>query len=306
MNLSRYLSPWQVVLGIREPDKEALLDLLVHMAMEGRAFREQPEFTFEAVREAVAEREADKPTGLGNGVAFPHARIPNLRGVGLCIAVLGEPVDFNALDGQPARFVALIIAPQEQPTIILRLMSQMAQLLRDPEAFQFLMESKEPAAVATYIQKHVLHEDRSIYARDIMRPPFADIHPDTPLPEVTRIMLEHAQDTMEVVERDGALVGEITCDLLCTFGMPDFFSQLKSISFLSEFDPFERYFEREAHMRACDIMSKDVAAMPEDATLIEVLFELVVKRRTKAYVVRDGKRIGVLDRISVLDHVLNI
>jgi predicted transcriptional regulator len=88
--------------------------------------------------------------------------------------------------------------------------------------------------------------------------------------------------------------------------MPDFFGQLKTVSFISEFDPFERYFKAEAEATAEDVMSRDFAAMPETATLLEIVFELAVRRRPKVYVVRDGKRVGIIDRIRVLDRVLRL
>jgi predicted transcriptional regulator len=101
-------------------------------------------------------------------------------------------------------------------------------------------------------------------------------------------------------------VGEITCDLLFKKGMPDFFSQLASVGFIKNFDPFEKYFEQEANSVAADVMSDDFAAVPETATLMEIVYLLSVRGYWKVYVVREGKRIGVIDRAAVLDRILNL
>ncbi|HQL95728.1 MAG TPA: CBS domain-containing protein, partial [Candidatus Hydrogenedentes bacterium] len=130
--------------------------------------------------------------------------------------------------------------------------------------------------------------------------------PETPLKEVTRIMNQHMLESVSVTDADGTLLGQITCDQLFKLGMPDFFTQLKSVSFIREFDPFEKYFQKETGALARDVMTADMATLPEEATLLEVVFELAVRRHPKIYVVRAGKRVGVIDRSLVLDRVINI
>lgn len=139
-----------------------------------------------------------------------------------------------------------------------------------------------------------------------MRQPRVFITTDTPLKQVTQKMHELYLDAMGIVDKDHKLVGEITTDRLLTLGIPDFFTQLKSVSFINEYDPFEKYFEKEAHQTAADVMSTKYAAVEEDATLLEVVFHLAVQRHAKCHVVRDGVLVGVIDRIVVLDRILNM
>ncbi|HEX71697.1 MAG TPA: CBS domain-containing protein [Candidatus Hydrogenedentes bacterium] len=256
--------------------------------------------------DAVKAREKERSTALGNGVAFPHARIPGLRRAVLCVALPQEPVDFDAPDGQPASVVVMILVPEDQPQIALQLMAQFARLLSDPVEREALMGLHTVSGLRGYISRRVLENDTPVTARDIMRAPVAVVHPDTPLKEVTRIMNERLLDTIMVVEDDGALAGEITCDNLFKLGMPHFFTQLKSIAFISEFDPFEKYFADESRALARDVMTHDFTPVPEDATLLEIVFELAVHQRPIVYVVRDGKCVGVIDRILVLDRVISV
>lgn len=256
--------------------------------------------------DAVKAREKERSTALGNGVAFPHARIPELRRAVLCVALPQEPVDFDAPDGQPASVVVMILVPEDQPQIALQLMAQFARLLSDPLERETLMGLHTVSALRRHISRRVLENHTPVTARDIMRVPAVVVHPDTPLKEVTRIMNKHLLDTIMVVEDDGTLAGEITCDNLFKLGMPHFFTQLKSIAFISEFDPFEKYFADESRALARDVMTHDFTPMPEDATLLEIVFELAVHQRPIVYVVRDGKCVGVIDRILVLDRVINV
>lgn len=295
-----------VLLDVQAPDKWTVIKEMVEALMREPELAEDPALGGNRLMEAVFDREKERPTGLGNGFAFPHARIPGLGCLALCVAMLKTPVDFEAPDGDPSTLVALMAVPEEQPQLALKVMAHFAQLLSNPPEREFLGSLHDPALLAGYLKHRVLGIEASITARDIMRRPRADIYPDTPLREVTRIMLRHQLEAIAVVERDGAIVGEITCRHLFKLGMPDFFNQLKSISFIRDFDPFEKYFAEEGKSLARDVMSTDYAAVSEDTTLLEVLFELAVRGRPKVHVVRDGKRIGAIDQLLVLDRVINL
>jgi mannitol/fructose-specific phosphotransferase system IIA component (Ntr-type) len=288
-------------------DKWQLISLMVDAAAASEPLQEQKDtITRAALLEGVMEREHERGTGLGNGVAFPHARVRGLKGAVVSVALLITPVDYESIDDKPVSIVVLILVPEDQPQTALQIMSQFARLLSDSVEREALMGLKTTEGLSGFVLKHVLEKDASVTARDIMREPLAMVYSDTPLKEVTRIMNQYLMDTIAVVERDNTLVGEITCDDLFKRGMPHFFTQLKSIAFIREFDPFEKYFAEESHALARDVMSQDYATVPEDATLLEIVFELAVHHHPKVYVVRDGKRLGVIDRILVLDRVINV
>lgn len=255
---------------------------------------------------AVTARERDHPTALGHGIAFPHARLADFSGLTVALATLKNFVDFGAPDSLPVDMVCLLLVAEDTPQAALKVMSRFARMVSDPINRAFMRRDLPPAELAAFVTKRVLRFDSSIKARDLMRAPLVDIFPDTPLRDVTQAMHNFSLDAVSVVEQDRTLVGEITAEALFKLGLPDFFSQLKSVAFISEMDPFERYFEYERRKVARDVMSRDFSALPEDATLLEVVFELAVKRHAKVYVVDQGRRVGVIDRILVLDRVINL
>jgi CBS domain-containing protein len=185
-------------------------------------------------------------------------------------------------------------------------MGQLMTLLADEAVRDFFLTKTDPARIYEYIRGKELTVGMMVRARDIMRPPLAmEIRPSTPLQIVVRTMLRHRIEAVAVTDDQGRIVGEITCDLLFKKGLPDFFSQLPSVAFIKNFDPFEKYFEQEAHSVAGDVMSADYAAVSEDATLMEIIYLLAVRNYPKAHVVRDGRKVGTIDRILVLDRILN-
>jgi CBS-domain-containing membrane protein len=224
----------------------------------------------------------------------------------ICLASLAAPLEFDAPDDQPVRFVCMVLVPETAPTLALKVQSWVVKNFTNP-AFQALLEGgKSPEEIHAFLCREEVELEVPVVARDIMRPAFVSIYVDTPLREATRQMMEHQLEAVAVLNRDGTIAGQITCDTLFQVGIPDFFRQLKSVSFIRQFDPFEKYFSSEAVARVGDLMTREFSAMTADATLLEIVFALTVQRYPKIYVADDaGRLIGVIDRIGVLDRVIH-
>ena len=94
--------------------------------------------------------------------------------------------------------------------------------------------------------------------------------------------------------------------LFVSMKIPDYIKKLNSVPAIKNFNPFQEYFTADAKLVAENVMSTDVALVEEDATLLEVVFLLSVKMYPKIYVTRDGRLVGTIDRITVLDRLLNL
>ncbi|MCR5085461.1 MAG: fructose-specific PTS transporter subunit EIIC [Succinivibrionaceae bacterium] len=80
----------------------------------------------------VLAREGQGGTGMGEGIAIPHAKSAGVRAPALCALSCTRGVDFGAPDGQPCRLIFLIAAPAHDPSIHLGVLSRLAALLADP------------------------------------------------------------------------------------------------------------------------------------------------------------------------------
>lgn len=85
-----------------------------------------------ALVEAVMEREALAPTGLGEDCAIPHAQTDAVAETVVAAVRLADPVDFGAPDGTPARLAFLIAGPKDSAAVHLRLLSKLARIMSDP------------------------------------------------------------------------------------------------------------------------------------------------------------------------------
>ncbi|MFM8820340.1 MAG: PTS sugar transporter subunit IIA [Phenylobacterium sp.] len=111
-----------------------------------------------AVLTALLEREELGSTGLGKGVAAPHARVPGLARSGVIVVRLEQPIAFDAIDGLPVDLFFALLSPEDSGVEHLRALARISRLLRrddlrdqlrraaDADAIRFLLLQGESAA----------------------------------------------------------------------------------------------------------------------------------------------------------------
>ena len=101
----------------------------------------------DAVFEAIDSREALGSTGLGNGIAIPHGKLPGLSGVTAVFARLDKPIDFDAVDDQPVDLVMLLLAPLGAGADHLKALALVARMLRTEPVVEQLRTMRDPARI---------------------------------------------------------------------------------------------------------------------------------------------------------------
>jgi len=135
MNLTEIVSQEQIVPRVSASDRWSLIDTLVDLLV--RAAKIAPE-NRDAVCKAIKDREVTKGTGIGYGVALPHASVSGIADVVAIVARLDPPIDFQALDNQPVRLCVLFLTPQGQFQKHLHTLSAFARFLSDRDHRQKL------------------------------------------------------------------------------------------------------------------------------------------------------------------------
>lgn len=80
----------------------------------------------------LLQREKLGSTGVGNGIAIPHSKLPDLPGIVGIFARLEQPIDYDSMDDQPVDLVCLLLAPEGSGADHLKALSRVARALRDP------------------------------------------------------------------------------------------------------------------------------------------------------------------------------
>jgi len=152
MSLLVPLHPEAILLKPNVTAKEPLIFEMVH------ALHEFNHAQKEDIYKAILDREHIMSTGVGNGVAIPHAKIRSIDRQALAIAVLDQGIDFVAVDGKPVNLVFLVVGSQEQSKSHLRLLSQLSRSLMNTEWVNDLKTAGSKDRVKT-LYDTVLHTD---------------------------------------------------------------------------------------------------------------------------------------------------
>lgn len=97
--------------------------------------------------DAVLQRERLGSTGVGQGVAIPHARLAGVSEVVGVFARLRTPVDFESIDGRPADLIFMLIAPEDAGAEHLKALARVSRLLRREDVRQRLRAAPDGEAV---------------------------------------------------------------------------------------------------------------------------------------------------------------
>jgi PTS system nitrogen regulatory IIA component len=145
MQLSQILRPDGVKVLSSSPSKRRLFQDLADMA--AACWGLEPP----AVTEALLEREGLAPTGVGRGVALPHARLPGVDRVRGLFLRLEKPLDFDAVDRAPVDLVFCLLAPSAAGVEHLKALALVSRTLRDPSTCAKLRANTDPATLHTIL-----------------------------------------------------------------------------------------------------------------------------------------------------------
>ena len=141
MPLLDFLDPQAVLPALRvNGKKQALQELASHAArITG--------ITDTAIYEALLQRERLGSTGIGEGIAIPHGKLPGLTRIFGLVARLEKPVDFEALDAQPVDVLVLLLAPEGAGADHLKALARVARVLREPGLIERVRATRDASAL---------------------------------------------------------------------------------------------------------------------------------------------------------------
>jgi mannitol/fructose-specific phosphotransferase system IIA component (Ntr-type) len=148
--LSQLLSPARINLNLQSADREAVLSELVNQIPE---LEGQPQAKQTLLR-ALHEREQLHSTGIGDGIALPHARNALVGLVDEPLIVFGrhaQGIPYGAIDAAPARMFFLLIAPTV--TQHLAILARLSRLLRDPKLRQNLLAAESATKLIELVKE---------------------------------------------------------------------------------------------------------------------------------------------------------
>lgn len=140
--LTSLLHPDRIRVGFRAVSKTDLLRQVVDLVASAEGVEDPVR-----VLRAVQAREAQLSTGVGQGLAFPHARTSAVQDTVAAFVTLAAPVEFEALDGAPVRLVLLLAGPEGDRGAHVRLLSRVSRVLAQHQTREALLAARTPEEI---------------------------------------------------------------------------------------------------------------------------------------------------------------
>ncbi len=108
----------------------------------------------EALKEAVWEREVTRTTGIGYGLAIPHGKSDSCDRLVMAVGKPSEPIDFNAIDGQPVSVIFLLASPPDQTGAHIQALARVSRLMTDSAFREQVMAASDSETLFGLISEH--------------------------------------------------------------------------------------------------------------------------------------------------------
>ena len=127
MTVTEILDPQCVVVPLVAGSKREAIDALVDaLCLTGRVSDAA------AVKKAVWEREQQRSTGIGEGLAIPHGKTPAAHGLCLAVGRLANPIEYDSIDRKPVKLVVLLVSPPERTSEHIQALGRISRLMTNP------------------------------------------------------------------------------------------------------------------------------------------------------------------------------
>jgi fructose-specific phosphotransferase system IIA component len=149
MRILDYLEEDKVFIDLKKEGKKKVIERIVSLLMK-TGFSGDPD---KAVN-ALMEREKTGSTGIGNGIAIPHAKTDAVDSVAVAYARSSAGVEFDAVDGKPVKHFFMVVSPSADAAVQLRLLARISRLMGNRLFRSELEKAKTPAGIICIIGKY--------------------------------------------------------------------------------------------------------------------------------------------------------
>ncbi|MEE8171063.1 MAG: PTS sugar transporter subunit IIA [Phycisphaerae bacterium] len=149
IRITEYLPPELVRVPLLATEKTAAITELVDLLAEKQKTRDRDQLLT-----AVLEREAQRTTGVGRGLAIPHAKTAACSQLIVALGRAAEPIDFEAIDGQPVSLVVLLAGPPDQTSPHIQILARLSRMVTNDAILKALLDAPDAQAVYEVIREH--------------------------------------------------------------------------------------------------------------------------------------------------------
>jgi mannitol/fructose-specific phosphotransferase system IIA component (Ntr-type) len=154
MKLAGYLEQELVISGVEPSDKPGMLSLLLEVVERKHSVGDNKK-----VLKELIIRERQSSTGIGAGIAVPHAIVESLPHTVLAVATIPKGMDFHSVDNYPVRVVFLLLSPPGRAREHIKLLARISRICSSPSLVQQIAETSDEKEILSLI---TAEDDRHI------------------------------------------------------------------------------------------------------------------------------------------------
>ncbi|MDK2917770.1 MAG: nitrogen system component [Candidatus Petromonas sp.] len=150
MNISELISKELISLDLQADTKAELINEMVELLDQNGRLSDK-----DAFEKAVLEREKTYSTGIGMGIAIPHGKSAGVKKASIAFGRKNKGIDFDSLDGKPAKMFFLIAVPEASNDVHLKILSKLSRSLMHEQTRKALMEANEAQDIINILLEEI-------------------------------------------------------------------------------------------------------------------------------------------------------
>lgn len=148
LNLKKLLNEKNIIMDLKSDSKNEIIEEMIDYLVENEQITDKA-----AALKAVMAREKKMSTGMQNGVAIPHGKTDSVSSLVVALAIHGEGVDFQSLDGEAAKIFVMTVSPASSSGPHLQFLAEVSNLLNSPEARQAVLDASSWEGIVEIFSK---------------------------------------------------------------------------------------------------------------------------------------------------------
>lgn len=141
------LSPKSITVPFDVSNKQEAIDGLIDLLAEHGHITDPSE-----MKHVVWERENQRSTGIGEGLAIPHGKSANLNRLVLAIGIPKEPIEFDSIDDRPVKLLALLLSPSDKIAEHIQALGRISRLMKDEDFRETAYRAENPEELYDHIK----------------------------------------------------------------------------------------------------------------------------------------------------------
>jgi len=148
MRLIDVLKPENIKISLHSDNKETAIKELIDLVCVHELSQDQ-----DSIFNAVIEREKIMTTGVGREVAIPHCKKKDCKNFAIALGIHPAGIDFNSIDNRPVKIIFLLVGPEDNPGMHIRLLSRISRLIAKETLRETLLKAINPTEVYNQIRE---------------------------------------------------------------------------------------------------------------------------------------------------------